>query len=149
MINIINNYLNIIKGNKFTDKFDESDYEINGEEYCMVFSINKIKNDNRIIVDGYISTDIAEFSIKELTDMYNGYERSKTTLATLTKKNNHLDLETIMEDSTTLYDEEGEIVRTKKDKKEKKHKVFKIVENDLNKNLLSNIEIINQKGKTK
>ena len=148
MINIINNYLNLIKGNKFKDNFEESDYSVSGEEYCTLFSIHNIKDDNEIIVDGYISTDLAEFNIKELTYMYNGYIRSRTTVANLTKKNNHLDLETIIEDSTTLYDEEGEIVRTKKDKKEKNHKAFKIVENDLNKNLLSNIEIIKPKEKT-
>ena len=149
MINTINNYLKIIKGNKFIDYFDESNYEISAEDYCTVFSINNRNYDNEIMVDGYISTDIAEFNIKELTYMYNGYEHSRTTLAILTKKNNHLDLETKMEDATTLYDEEGEIVRTKKEKKEKTHKVFKIEEKDLNKNLLSNIEIINPKVKTK
>lgn len=149
MIETINNYLSIIKGSKFIDNFEESNYKISGEEYCTLFSIHNRKFDNEIIVDGYISTDIAEFSIKELTYMYNGYISSRNTIANLTKNNNHLDLETIIEDSTTLFDEEGEIVRTKKEKKEKNHKVFKIEELDLNKNLLSNIKIVQPRIKTK
>lgn len=149
MKNIIDKYLNLALGPKFTDNLNDSDYIIEDKDYYVTVDIDTKKQAYEAKIKGKITGNYSTFSIHELSDIDEDKKYFRKTMVEFIKSEDTVRYEKIVEDRINLYDFENTLIRSKLERKVNEMDNFKVAEKDINNSLLDDIKIIKPLHKMK
>ncbi len=149
MKNIIDKYLNLALGPKFTDNLNDSDYKIEDKDYYVTVDIDTKKQAYEAKIKGKITDNYSTFSIHELSDLDDDKKYCRKTMVEFIKSEDNVRYEKIVEDRINLYDYDNALIRSKLERKVNEMDNFKVAEKDINNSLLDDIKIIKKPHKMK
>ncbi len=149
MEKIIKKYLNLAEGNYFAVVLQNSDIEIENNEYYTKATITRKAEDYEAKITGKLSDDYISFFITETTPLDKDHVYSRKTTVEFDRIDSELYMDKQVEDRINVYDYEHSLIRSQLEKKSKEMKKFKIDEKDLGKSLVSDIKILKSKDKLK
>ena len=148
MKEIIEKYINYSMGDHYTDRLDDTKYEIEDYDYYLNFNVNDKHGDEETIIIGFLTENLVKLFVNEYSYIDEEMKYYRKNEIEFCKEEDTIKYKKNIEDRINYYDEEG-LLRSKLEKENSETKYIKLEDQDLRKNLLSDIKITKTKGKIK
>lgn len=148
MKEIIDKYLNYSMGDHYSDRFNDTEYEIDDYDYHVNLNIKSRHNNEEILVIGVLTENLVKLFVNEYSSIDEDIKYYRKNEIEFFKEEDAIKYKKNVEDRINYYDEEG-LLRSKLEKENSETKYIKLEEKDFRKNLLSDIKIVKPRSKVK
>ena len=119
MKEIIDKYINYSMGDHYSDRFNDTEYEIDEHDYHVNLNINSRHNNEEILVIGVLTENLVKLFVNEYSSIDEDIKYYRKNEIEFYKEEDAIKYKKNVEDRINYYDEEG-LLRSKLEKKTQK-----------------------------